>query len=284
MKRRLAAILAALALVLTTLVSTATTATAASPAGEFNVALGDSVAAGTGLLPYADQACARSAGGYPMLLAASQGSRDVWSSACSGATSQDVIDHQLGDLGPRTTVVSLTAGINNTQWVNYLVACSQFGSAAQCVVQQQVLGAALAALPSATAQLVAAVQQKAPSARIVVTGYPRPFGTFATSCTIGMFGQFPVAVSAIQAAQLNGLVDQVNLGIRAGAASVAPTKDKAAISFVDVTAAFTGHGLCDVGAPYVNGLVQLPFEASLHPNAGGQQAYAAAVGAVVTLK
>lgn len=103
MKTRAAAVLAAILLGLSTLA--ATPAAAASTTGATYVAVGDSIAAGNGLLPYLDEGCLRSTRSYPELLAKDLGVAVV-SAACSGATTGDVMGQveklaRSGDLGPR---------------------------------------------------------------------------------------------------------------------------------------------------------------------------------------
>lgn len=277
MKRRLVALLATLTLVLSTLVSTAPAAVAAPATGTAHVALGDSVAAGTGNPPYTDPACFRSNAAYPVLLSAQKGA-PLSLAACSGATTQSVISTQLGTLGTATKVVTITVGINNLPWQQLLIACSDFGDAAQCRQLQGQLLLASIALPGQTSQMLAAVRAKAPHAQIIVTGYPKLFGNFPGTCAVGSFGGLDVTFSRAQATQANTGVTLVNGGLALGVLGHAIAKRDAKVRYLDVTSAFRGHGLCDTGTPWISGLVTTSFESSLHPNAAGQQAYATIVG------
>lgn len=274
MRTRLVTIAAVLALAAAALGGGAP-ATAADPLGAPYVALGDSQAAGTGNLPYVDQECMRSRKSYPMLLAAMAG-MPVASNACAGASTQDVLTGQLGDLGPATQLVTLTAGVNDFDWRGALTACSSAGSDAACAVAMQSAGEAIAGVPLGIAQVLAAVRTQAPNALIVVTGYPLPFGAVTGSCSVGAFQGEPVKFTAAQAAGINAGLAGVNAAVQAGVAGYAGQTGDPGVRYVDVTAGFTGHALCDTGDRWISGLVsgKATMHRGFHPNAAGQQTYA----------
>ncbi len=280
MRRRMLALLAGIATGALALLGASPAAAAAPPPGGFSyVALGDSEAAGTGLLPYVEQDCLRSLKAYPIVLAPMYGG--VASHACAGATTQDALMQAqtaaaAGRLGPATELVTITAGINDIGWQSVLLACSSTGSEPAC---QQAFATAMAigqALPQRIAQLVLTVRSIAPNAQIVVAGYPLLFGDLVAPCSIGSFDGTSVSISPTQAALANFGVQQVNLAIMAGALAAGAT-------YVDIGAAFDGHGLCDTSGPWVSGLVngKRTADRSLHLNWPGQRAYAAAIAEVL---
>lgn len=279
MKRRVTTMLAILALGLSALVAAPSAAAADEPAGAVYVALGDSAAAGTGNLPYVDQDCLRSKRSYPMLLAESAGV-PVASSACAGATTQDVLTTQLGDLGPATQLVTITVGINDLDWQGVLAACSSAGTPEACAAAMAAAATAAQGIPVSIAQLLGTVRTLAPNALIVVSAYPLLFGAVSDSCTVGAFQGTPVMFSAQQAAMANLGIMGVNAAIQAGIGLyqqgfvIATGSPDPFVEYVDVTGDFAGHGLCDSGDRWISGLVsgKATFDRGFHPNAAGQRA------------
>ncbi|MEV4777052.1 SGNH/GDSL hydrolase family protein [Microbacterium sp. LWH12-1.2] len=282
MKRRLIAMLAALTLGGAALIGGASPALADDPGGVTYVAIGDSEAAGTGNLPYVDQECLRSKKSYPMLLAGMAGV-PVASSACAGASTQDVVAQQLGDLGPATQLVTLTAGVNDLDWQGVLTACSSAGTAAACGAAMSAAGVALQGVPLGIAQVLVAVRTLAPNALIVVAGYPMLFGAFADSCSVGNYQGVSVKFTAAQAAGVNAGLMGVNTAVQTGVAGYVGQTGDPGVRYVDVTQGFTGHALCDTGDRWISGLVsgKPTVDRGFHPNAAGQQAYAAIVAAAL---
>ncbi len=274
MKRRLISVLAVLALGAAALAGAAP-ATASEPDGTAYVALGDSQAAGTGNLPYIDSTCLVSKKSYPMLLAATLATPFV-TNACAGATTQNVIDGQLGDLGPSTQLVTITAGINNLGWQAVLAACADGGDPVACDAAMAASTTALNGLPFSTVQLVALVRAWAPNALILVTGYPLPFGSFTGSCSVGALNGVSVKFSAQQAAEINAGMAGVNAAVQAGVAGYVGYTGDPAVRFVDIATGFAGHGLCDTATRWISGFVSggPVDDRGFHPTAAGQQAFA----------
>jgi len=286
MKRRIMAALAALGLAATMAVGVAPAAQAVGSGAPY-VALGDSEAAGTGNLPYIDQSCLRSRKSYPSVLAASLGTAVV-SAACAGATTDDVLWQvgalaASGDLGAGTQVVTLTAGINNVDWQAGLRACGDGGDPAACAQALWVAQQAVQALPLKIGTLVGAIRTAAPMAQIVVTGYPMLFGDVTSFCAVGAFQNTPVKFSAEQTSLANTFVSSVNAAIAAGVGGYQQQTGDPGVRFVDIATGFDGHGLCDTGDRWISGLVsgQKTADKGFHPNVGGQQAWAAIVGAAL---
>lgn len=255
------------------LLLSATTASVAAAAGKpahanpRYVALGDSYAAGYGAGGYLD-ACGRSMRGYPALLAAENGyALDL--QACSGATIADVANLQLGTLSRRTNYVTITVGGNDVGFGSVTSVCLGTDTTA-CLGAVAASEAAIATvLPGRLDALFAAVKQKAPRAKVVVTDYPRLFN--GTNCSI--FTDF----TATETVALNQAADQL-----ADALGAAATK--AGFGLADVRAPFVGHAVCDA-APWINNLVLTNVSESYHPNSAGYASgYRPVVGGVLAAK
>lgn len=231
------------------------------------VALGDSFAAGYGLPSKSDaasQLCARSNLAYPELLNGFHKLKKLDFVACSGATTKDLWNLQLGALSESTRTVTLTIGGNDAGFSQ--LGCLQTG----CDFEQlsAAVQAALAALAGVTPSdtvvslpsILAAIQAKAPHAKIFITGYPELFGT--SSRLYGTSLACPVAVS--DRAVVNGLVVQLNAVIKGSAAAARAAGVN--VTYVGVAGAFDGHGLCDRRASFIT--------TALHPTALGQATYA----------
>ncbi|GAA1954289.1 SGNH/GDSL hydrolase family protein [Microbacterium deminutum] len=300
MKRRIVSVLAAIALGLST-VGVAAPALAQARGGTYYVALGDSVAAGTGNVPYVAVVCPHTDGtmkpalrskrsAYPTLLAAKL-RVPVVSEACAEYDTQEVALYQLGDLGPATRLVTMTVGVNDVQWpaldgipfdpapdwADALGACSNASTLAACEFAVQLSLSTLDDLPQKIAGLIGTIRAKAPKAKIFVTGYAPLFGDVSATCGVGGGLSFEPA----QVKLLNDAVLEVDRRIAAG---VTATRDAKA-GYVDVVQRFDGHGLCDSGVPWIGG-IQPPespaVDGAFHPNGLGQSAYAHVLKQAIT--
>ncbi len=257
-------------LALTGLVSGAVVALTppAQAAGSPYVALGDSYSSGTGTRAYLSDgtSCMRSVYAYPSLVASSRGYQLDFR-ACSGATTANVRDHQLGSLGQGTAYVTLTVGGNDAGFASVLTECakpawmSNCGAAidrAQAVINNE--------LPSRLSALYTAVRSRAPQARIVVPGYPRVFN--GQDCNAGTW------FSPTEMSRLNATADLLNSRIASAAKA-------AGVGHTDPTSPFLGHAVCD-SVEWVNGLSS-PTAESYHPNRSGHSAgYTPLVGTALT--
>ncbi len=225
------------------------------------IALGDSFAAGQGAGPYLDD-CYRSDNAYSELADESKAIKLVVNAACSGKTTGDVVNDQLSQLNKSTELVTITAGGNNLGFGDIITACGVVlmdlpptqecaGAIARAEVQLQ-----SGQLESDLVAMIQSVQAAAPNAEIVVTGYPYLLDPIPAGL------DDPAAQFIYQATDL---ADRLNQTIANAVAAV----DDPQVQYVDVRAAFLGHGALSP-EPWIN-LGTAPD--GFHPNAAGYQAY-----------
>ena len=107
-------------------------------------------------------------------------------------------------------------------------------------------------MPGQLATLYAAIRTRAPSAIVVVVGYPRIFN--GEDCNALTW------FSPAEEARLNATADLIN-------AKTAATAAAAGFRFANPTTPFVGHAVCD-SPEWLNGL-SLPISESYHPNRSG---------------
>lgn len=258
-------LLAAAVLGATVSVLLAAPAQAADPV--YYVALGDSYSSGVGAGGYdpSSGSCSRSSRAYAPLWTAGHVVTQFSFAACSGATTDDVRNNQLGALGASTTLVTITIGGNDAGFVNVVSTCILGGDGA---CQWMVDGAkryATNVLPGKLDSTYAAIRGRAPNARVVVLSYPR---LFELTPTCNVFG-----LSLAKRTMLNSAADTL-AGVTAGRAQAAGD------TFVDVRGIFAGHGICGPST-WINPTTW-PIGDSYHPTASGYRYgyLAALVGAV----
>lgn len=236
------------------------------------VALGDSYAAGQGAGPYLDS-CYRSDNTYSELAADSKAIKLVTNAACSGKTTQEVVSTQLRQLNKSTELVTITAGGNNLGFGNIITACGAamanptVAAAALCDKVSADAAAEIASgqLAAEVASMIQSVKAAAPNAEIVVTGYPYLYDPVPLDTTD------PMSVFIYQAALL---ADGLN-------GSIARASGATGAEYVDVRAAFAGHGINSAtNDPWITlDLANLASPDNFHPNAEGYEAYFASLRA-----
>ncbi|MDT0268952.1 SGNH/GDSL hydrolase family protein [Streptomyces sp. DSM 44915] len=244
------------------------TPTAQAADGKY-VALGDSytVAVGTETYDDPDDACRRGPLTYPRLWADAHPSVDFVEAACSGHTTAELVEHQLGAVTPDTTLVTLQIGGNDVGFVDVLTNCILTIDDQDCLN-----GAALAqqaareVLSPALAQTYAAVRAAAPNAQVIVVGYPRLY-TIEGSCGI-------LGLSDRERTALNGAADTLAEIMAARAA-------EAGFTFLDARPVFDPHTICSDGPVWLTSLEWSNLRESYHPNAAGhREGYLAALTAI----
>jgi lysophospholipase L1-like esterase len=278
---RLAALALATAGVLLTV---ATPASAAVPTGRY-VALGDSYTAGPLIPSQTDLNCLRSSRNYPSLVAAAAGSSSFADVSCSGATTDDILSGGSGQLGTalppqlnavtsNTALVTVQIGGNDIGFSGIIGDCAEasvsspLGSPCKNRYTaggvDQLQARIVAATPKVTAVLQA-VRRAAPSARVVVLGYPAILPDTGYGC-------WPVVPIAYQdVPYLRGIEKSLNAML----ASVAGANGA---TYSDVYTPSIGRDACkSSGTRWVEGLVPQNAAAPFHPNARGEQGMATAL-------
>ncbi|MFI7010973.1 SGNH/GDSL hydrolase family protein [Streptomyces sp. NPDC050145] len=251
-RTRIAAYVASLLFAATAVLTGAATAQAA---GTGYVALGDSYSSGVGAGSYdsASGSCKRSTKAYPALWAASHAPASFNFVACSGAVTGDVLNNQLGPLNSSTGLVSISIGGNDAGFADVMTTCVLY-SESTCVDRvNQARAYVTSTLPAKLDSVYRAIKAKAPSARVVVLGYPR-FYQLGGSCIAGL--------SETERSAINGAADLLDTTI-AGRVSAA------GLTFGDVRTTFTGHEICS-GSSWLHSVNWTNIGESYHPTATGQ--------------
>ncbi|MBO2465679.1 SGNH/GDSL hydrolase family protein [Actinomadura violacea] len=251
------------------------------------VALGDSYSAGVGAeATVADRnplnRCRRTSKAYYHEVSAAfrfaKGS-SFW--ACSGATTADVLKGRYGEppqldrIDAGTSLVTISIGGNDVGFSKVLGGCvMRLPWSHSCTNQGQDIADRMAKLRLALPALLEKITDKAPSARVIVMGYPKAFSEVTGA------GGDNITVSDQQ--WLNARAYDLGRLVRQSAveadARVVARHGRGSVEFVDAYSAFAGHeaGSAD---PYMNGLAlnlsALEAEPrSFHPTAAGQHALA----------
>ncbi|WP_405926161.1 SGNH/GDSL hydrolase family protein [Streptomyces sp. NBC_00035] len=219
------------------------------------VALGDSYSSGVGAGSYIGSSgdCKRSTKAYPYLWAAAHSPSSFNFTACSGARTGDVVANQLTPLNSSTGLVSISIGGNDAGFADVMTTCV-LQSESNCLARIATAKAYVdSTLPGKLDTVYSAISAKAPSAHVVVLGYPR-FYKLNGSCLTGL--------SEAERAAINGAADYLDSAIAKRAANHGFT-------FGDVRGTFTGHEICS-GSAWLHSLNWLNIGESYHPTAAGQ--------------
>jgi lysophospholipase L1-like esterase len=214
------------------------------------VVLGDSYSSGEGTDPNSGFSCFRSAKAYGWLVASALGYHMTGFEACGGATTASVLNDQLSAVSASTTLVTMSVGGNDADFVGVLGRCAgglgvvtgpckNFIKKESGIIRDQI--------PGRLDRLYSAIRAAAPHARVVIVDYPY---LFSRTCVKSGPLQWLIAPT--------DLLDDV---IKAAAA-------RHGFSFVDVRGPFTGHSVCDKDA-WINHLYTHDPYKSFHPNEAG---------------
>ncbi|MFJ2604953.1 SGNH/GDSL hydrolase family protein [Streptomyces sp. NPDC087425] len=254
-RSRIAVLVSSLLLAAGTALTGATAAQASETAATGGyVALGDSYSSGVGAGSYISSSgdCKRSTKAYPYLWAAAHSPSTFDFTACSGARTSDVLSGQLGPLSTATTLVSVSVGGNDAGFADVMTTCV-LQSDSSCLSRIATARTYVTStLPGRLDSVYSAISAKAPSAHVVVLGYPR-FYKLGTTC---------VGLSAAKRTAINAAADLLNTTTAKAAANHG-------FSFGDVRAPYTGHELCS-GSAWLHSLNLLNVGESYHPTAAGQ--------------
>lgn len=227
---------------------------AAQEAGPAYVALGDSYSSGVGAGDYdaASGDCKRSSHAYAQLWKAAHTPSSFGFTACSGALTSDVINGQLGSLNASTGLVSISIGGNDAGFGDTMSACVLQGEDACLGKVAQAKDYIGKTLPGELDRVYDAIRAKAPSAHVVVLGYPHMYQ---------LDGQCAAGISEASRKAINEASDALDDATAKRAADHG-------FSFGDVRNTFAGHELCS-GDPWLHS-VSVPVDQSYHPTAAGQ--------------
>ncbi|MFJ7146934.1 SGNH/GDSL hydrolase family protein [Streptomyces sp. NPDC100445] len=220
------------------------------------VALGDSYSSGAGAGDYlaaSGKECKRSSRAFPVLWAEAHTPASFTFAACNGADADEVLTEQLGHLSSHTGLVTLTVGGSDTGFVGVIAACSLGGAKGCLSAVSRARTIMDGSLSGSLDRLYTAIRNRAPTARVVVLGYPHLYH-LQGACALGL----PDG----ERATLNDAVDHLNTVIVRRARAHGFT-------FADVTAAFAGHEICS-SRPWLRGVDVLAITESYHPTAPGQ--------------
>jgi len=232
------------------------------------VALGDSYTSGPSIpqqMP-ASFLCLRSDHNYPHLLAERLGATSFVDVSCAGATTASVRSSQAASVDSDTDLVTLGIGGNDANlFATMLRTCARVAQddvgGAPC---ENALGAgtadALDAIGANVESTLRDLQGRAPSARLVLVGYPRILPDTGTCRAV----PFAAGDYAWARTVEEGLDD-----------SLAHAAAATGVSFVSVREASRGHDACAGDRAWVNGAVSDPSRAlAFHPFAVGMQGVA----------
>jgi lysophospholipase L1-like esterase len=189
----------------------------------------------------------------------------------SGVGTRSYIDDgtscQRSALSFATRYVTVSVGGNDAGFAGVLTECAQPGWMSNCDGAINTAQAYINnTLPAALATLYSSIRTKAPSARVVVVGYPRVFN--GEDCNAATF------FSPAEETRLNQTADLLN-----GKLSVAASAR--GFGFANPTSRFVGHAVCD-SPEWLNGLSN-PIGESYHPNQlGHASGYVPVVSALLT--
>ena len=232
--------------------------TAAHAAGPVNyVALGDSYSSGLGAGNYISSSgnCDRSANAYPEQWAGANAPAGFVSVACSGATTADVLASQVSALSTGTTLVSITIGGNDAGFSSVMETCV-LSSTSSCVNAVATAEAFVTSqLPARLNTTLQSIRAHAPSAKVIVLGYPDLYDLSKSGSCIGLSTQDRTA--------LNRGADALARALQTAAQANHDT-------FADVRGQFAGHEICDPGS-WLHSVDIFAISSSYHPTAAGQE-------------
>jgi lysophospholipase L1-like esterase len=229
------------------------------------VALGDSYSSGTGTRSYTlDSTCQRSIYAYPYLVAQARPNTTLSFAACSGAKTGDVLSKQISSVTTDSRFVSITIGGNDAGFSSVITQCAlpwPWTCDSNITNAQNYIRNTL---PGQLDSVYNAIRSHAPSATVIVLGYPRLF--MGVDCNAGTF------FSGDEMTKLNATADLLKSITSARAAAHG-------FVFKDPIPAFVGHAVCS-STEWLNGLSS-PVSDSYHPNRlGHSSGYAPLVRSV----
>jgi lysophospholipase L1-like esterase len=220
------------------------------------VALGDSYSSGLGAGDYlsGSGSCQRSGKAFPEQWAAAHTPGSFVSVACSGATTTSVLSGQVSALRPTTTLVSITIGGNDAGFSQVMETCVLLPTSSCLRAVAAAENYVASQLPARLRSALRVIRSHAPTAKVVVLGYPELFDLSRSGSCIGL--------STRDRTALNQGADRLDAALRAAAQGSGDT-------FADVRGQFRGHEICDPGS-WLYSVDLFAIGSSYHPTAAGQ--------------
>ena len=240
---------------LTALVITVPANATAAATGKY-VALGDSYASGLGSGSYTSSSgsCKRSTLAYAQLWANSHAPSAFSFVACSGAQTADVLNNQVGSVTSDTALVTVEIGGNDAGFSDVMITCNT-SSDSTCVSRNNdAQNFARTTLPGRLDNVYNAIRSRAPSAQVIVVGYPHMY-KLGGGCFAGLSDTKRAAIN-----QSADVLAQV-VSDRAGAHG---------FRFLDGRTAFSGHEICAARPFWLHSVDFSNLSESYHPTSDGQ--------------
>lgn len=254
--------------------------------GDRYVAMGDSFTAGP-LIPLQVQplGCLKSNRNYPNLVSASLAGAAFRDISCSGAKTDDLFapqsitggtnPAQLSALSTSTTVATLGIGGNDIGFSEIIQNCSTLNPFSTPCRDRYLAGGVdeisrrIKATAPKVRRAVAAIERRAPDARVFLVGYPQ----ILPNRGLGCWPSLPIAYGDVP--YLRAKAKELNAMLRTQAAN-------AGIGYVDTYGPSEGRSACALPTVrWVEPLVPASPAAPVHPNALGMAGVANIVAAAV---
>ncbi len=262
----------------------------ASASGPSYVALGDSYTSGP-LIPDqtgAPAGCLRSSHDFPSLVAAAIGASSFRDVSCARARTTNMTSAegvvlgtnppQLNALSTATTLVTLQIGGDDVGFSRIVLVCGAlsftdpFGAPCKKHYTSggtDSLAQAVAATGPRVAAILSAIHRRAPSARVLLVGYPVILPNTGDGC----WPLMPVAFGDVS--YLRGVELTMNRLLAREAAAYGAT-------YVDTYTDSIGHDVCRApGTKWIEAIVPTSLAVPVHPNALGEKAMAQQVEAAL---
>ena len=223
--------------------------------------------------------CGRSTHNYPSDVAAAIAPSSFTDVSCAGATTQNMTQPQsvpfggtnppqFDGLSAGDALVTIGIGGNDADLIGVAETCAEidlfnpFGSACKNHYESSGSDPNVAAIKATAPKLAAVllgIHARAPSARVLIVGYPDPLPVNGSNC----WPTVPLSSGDIK--YINGLLRMLNAEVGLEAAANGAT-------YVGTFASSIGHDACQPpGVAWVNGIVPTSPGFPLHPNAAGEQ-------------
>ncbi len=229
------------------------------------VALGDSYSSGVGTRVFYEESgeCKRSPDAYGPKVAAAD-SYTLSFQACSGATTKEVNEKQLGTLSSSTALVTITIGGNDAGFSNVIINCALYYFTCGSAISEadEFIAKKLPGLLETTYK---DIRSKAANAEVVVLGYPKLFTKEGKTCNVNF-------LTSGNEKKMNESAEKLDAVIKGRAEAMK-------FKFVNPTSVFEAHEVC-ASEEWLNGQ-SLPLTESYHPNVSGQAEFTSLIEAVL---